>query len=86
MLFKKIKPVTPSLRNKIVVKHLISKKFKKLLINKQKMQGRSIFGKITSHHIGGGNYFKYRNCDYKNFSFKIPCIFLGYDYDNFRSG
>ena len=86
MIFKKIRPICASLRNKLVVYRPRSKKFTKLLILKNRAQGRDLFGNIVSYHKGGGNLFRYRLVDYSYSTFKMPGIFLGYDFDNYRTG
>jgi ribosomal protein L2 len=86
MFFKKIRPISPSLRDKLVVRRLRSKKFTRLLLENKRSQGRNNYGSITSYCKGGGNSFQYRFVDYYNLSLKIPGIFLGYDFDNYRTG
>lgn len=86
MLFKKIKPVCSSLRNKMIVHHYRSKVFKKLCFSINRAQGRGVNGSIISYGKGGGNLFKYRYVDYSLDFLNLPYIFLGYDFDNYRTG
>lgn len=87
MLFKKIKPICPSLRNKMVVSRYRSKVFKKLCFSYKRSQGRDLNGSIISYGKGGGSgLFKYRYVDFSLNFFNIPYIFLGYDFDNYRTG
>ena len=87
MLFKKIRPICASLRDKLVVNRSKSKKFKKLILNLYRAQGRGINGNIISNHKGGGNLFQYRLVDYNyNIFKKTSGVFLGYDFDNYRTG
>lgn len=86
MLFKHITPIAASLRNKIVVNRQRSKKFKGLFISNMRSQGRTLNGQITSRGKGGGNLFQYRNTNYSSIFLKLPGIFLGYDFDNYRTG
>lgn len=86
MIFKKIRPICASLRDKLVVYRPRSKKFTKLLVYVNRAQGRDLFGNIVSYHKGGGNLFRYRLADYYYNTFRMPGIFLGYDYDNYRTG
>ncbi len=87
MLFKKIRPICASLRDKLVVNRSRSKKFKKLILNLYRAQGRGVNGNIISNHKGGGNLFQYRLADYNyNIFKKTSGVFLGYDFDNYRTG
>lgn len=79
MIFKKIKPTTPSqrhliqvntkkllqkLNNKISVKN-ITKSIKKLTKGLNKKSGRNNYGRITVRHRGGGHKRKYRLIEFK---------------------
>lgn len=86
MMFKKIRPICASLRNKMVIQRSRSKKCTKLLYSINRAQGRDFRGHIVSYHKGGGNLFRYRITDYCYNTFRMSGIFLGYDYDNYRTG
>jgi len=86
MHFRHINPISASLRDKIVVRRQRSKKFKGLFIVKLRAQGRTLNGHISSNHKGGGNLFQFRNINYSSTFFNMPGIFLGYDFDNYRTG
>ena len=67
MIFKKQKPITPSLRNLIQLKYTnLSKKpfYKKLIKIKKKSLGKNNTGQITMYHRGGGVKRKYRKIDF----------------------
>lgn len=86
MYFQNIKPICASLRNKVVVNRPKARKLKGLLLTKSRAQGRGVNGKIISRCKGGGNLFRYRNVNYSASNLQMSGIFLGYDFDNYRTG
>lgn len=89
MSIKKIKPITPGQRFKIInsFKEVISSYPKKSLIKgKSKSGGRNNSGKITIKYRGGGKYNKkYRIIDFKRRKFGISAIVKSIEYDPNRS-
>ena len=68
MAVKKLKPVTPGQRNKVIGTFetiTSSEPEKSLLRPLKKTGGRNNTGKMTMRHIGGGHKRKYRVIDFK---------------------
>lgn len=87
MLIKKIKPITPSQRQTILLeKKDLSKKikYKKLIKGFKRSNGRNNSGKITVQHKGGGHKRLYRLINF-NRSKKIEGIISKIVYDPNRS-
>lgn len=88
MSVKKIKPLTPSQRFKIInnfetiTSHM---PVKSLVIGKKKSGGRNNNGKMTMRYMGGGHKKKYRIIDYKRNKFNITGIIKSIEYDPNRS-
>lgn len=78
-LLKKYKPITPSLRQKITIKYLVSKEKNKLTKRIIKNGGRNNQGKITVRHRGGGVKRLYRIIDFKRKSSIITVKNIFYD-------
>ena len=85
---KHYKPITPSLRHRVVIDHkyLSNKKsIKNLSKIKQKNSGRNNQGLITVRHKGGGNKTKYRKVDFLNNIYNIPGKIINIEYDPNRT-
>ncbi|WP_185878158.1 50S ribosomal protein L2 [Blattabacterium cuenoti] len=88
MATKKLKPITPSQRFRIVNKFdQITNSFpeKKLTIGKLKTGGRNNYGRRTMRYIGGGHKKKYRVIDFKRKKFMISATVKSIEYDPNRS-
>ncbi len=88
MAIKKLKPVTPGQRHKIVAVNTgISKvKPEKSLIESIKRSGgRNNTGKMTMRYIGGGHKKKYRIIDFKRDKENVQAEVLTVEYDPNRS-
>lgn len=88
MSIKKIKPLTPSQRFKIIngFEH-ITRNYpeKSLIAGKCKSGGRNNNGKMTMRYIGGGHKKKYRVIDYKRNKFDVSAKIKSIEYDPNRS-
>jgi len=85
---RKLKPMTPGQRHKIVNEYVTvteSTPEKSLLATKKKTGGRNNVGKMTMRHIGGGHKQKYRIVDFKREKFGIPATVKTIEYDPNRS-
>jgi len=85
---RKLKPMTPGQRHKIVNEYATvttSTPEKSLLATKKKSGGRNNTGKMTMRHIGGGHKQKYRIVDFKREKFGIPATVKTIEYDPNRS-
>ena len=85
---RKIKPMTPGQRHKIVNEYATvttSTPEKSLLATKRKSGGRNNTGKMTMRHIGGGHKQKYRIVDFIREKFGIPATVKTIEYDPNRS-
>lgn len=88
MSIKKIKPLTPGQRFKIINNFDdITKQIplKSLSIGKNKSGGRNNQGKMTMRYIGGGHKKKYRIIDYKRNKYNIFATIQSIEYDPNRS-
>ncbi|WP_185851403.1 50S ribosomal protein L2 [Blattabacterium cuenoti] len=88
MSIKKLKPVTPGQRFKIVNKFdqiTVSSPEKYLSKGKCKSGGRNNYGKMTMRYFGGGHKKKYRIIDFKRRKFGISAIVKSIEYDPNRS-
>ncbi|WP_185855876.1 50S ribosomal protein L2 [Blattabacterium cuenoti] len=88
MSVKKLKPITPSQRFRVVNKFdqiTVSHPEKTLVKGKCKSGGRNNFGKMTMRYFGGGHKKKYRIIDFKRKKFGIPGIVKSIEYDPNRS-
>lgn len=88
MSIKKIKPLTPSQRFKVINGFEdISRNYpeKSLIIGKCKSGGRNNNGKMTMRYIGGGHKKKYRIIDYKRNKFDVSAKVKSIEYDPNRS-
>lgn len=85
-IFKKIRPVTPSLRGVKLLQRpfLWNKKFLKVRTKSfSRSFGRNNVGRITVRHRGGGHKKLYRDVDFKRLSTKG--FVEGIEYDPFRT-
>lgn len=88
MSVKKIKPLTPSQRFKVISGFENINKYrpeKSLTIGKSKSGGRNNNGKMTMRYIGGGHKRKYRMIDFKRNKFNISAKVKSIEYDPNRS-
>ena len=87
MIFKKIKPTTPSQRHLIKLKtKFLSKKplLKNQIKGMKNSSGRNNSGKITVFHKGGGSKKKYRIIDFLRIKKSIGII-CSIEYDPYRN-
>lgn len=85
---KNFKPVTPSLRFKVISDFsevTKSRPEKSLTLTLPKSGGRNNRGRITLRHRGGGSKRKYRLIDFKRDRFDTPAEVVGVEYDPNRS-
>ena len=88
MSVKKLKPITPAQRFRIVNGFdaiTTDKPEKSLLSPKKKTGGRNNKGKMTSRFIGGGHKKRYRVIDFKRNKFDVPSEVKSIEYDPNRS-
>lgn len=88
MPVKKLKPITPAQRFRIVngfedITH--RKPEKSLLEPKKRTGGRNNKGKMTTRHIGGGHKKRYRVIDFKRDKFDISAEVKSIEYDPNRT-
>ena len=88
MSVRKLKPITPAQRFRVVNGFdaiTTDKPEKSLLEPKKKSGGRNNKGKMTSRHIGGGHKKRYRVIDFKRNKFEIPAEVKSIEYDPNRT-
>ena len=87
MATKKLKPITPGQRFKVVNTFDVTtdKPEKSLLVVKTRSGGRNKDGKMTMRHLGGGHKKKYRLVDFKRQKHGISAIVKSIEYDPNRS-
>ena len=88
MPVKKLKPITPGQRGKVVNGFdavTTSKPEKSLLVPKKRTGGRNNSGKMTSKFIGGGHKKRYRVIDFKRNRFDDLATVKSIEYDPNRS-
>ncbi len=88
MAVRKLKPITPGQRFRVVNMFdevTTSKPEKSLLASKKKSAGRNKKGRITAPHRGGGHKQKYRIIDFKREKVDVPAIVKSIEYDPNRS-
>ncbi|WP_185850815.1 50S ribosomal protein L2 [Blattabacterium cuenoti] len=88
MSIRKLKPLTPGQRFKIVnnfdqITHSIPDR--NLTRGKSKSGGRNNYGKMTVRYLGGGHKKRYRIIDFKRRKFGITSIVKTIEYDPNRS-
>src|SRR5215831_20914718 len=88
MALKSYNPITPSLRQLVIVDReglWKGKPVKALTRGKKKTGGRNNHGHITSHHMGGGHKQRLRVVDFKRRKFGVPATVERLEYDPNRS-
>lgn len=88
MAVRKLKPITPGQRHKIIggFESITSSTPEKSLVSgKSKSGGRNGSGKMTMRYIGGGHKRKYRVIDFKRDKQGIPATVKSVEYDPNRS-
>ena len=89
MALKTFKPITPSLRQLVIVdRHGLwkGKPVKALTVGKTETGGRNNHGHITAHHRGGGHKRRLRLVDFKRRKFDVAATVERLEYDPNRSG
>ena len=89
MALKSFKPVTPSLRQLVLVDRSDlhkGKPIKALTEGKRKTGGRNNKGRITGPHRGGGHKQRLRTVDFKRRKLDMPATVERLEYDPGRSG
>ncbi|MGM5631383.1 50S ribosomal protein L2 [Apibacter raozihei] len=88
MSVRKLKPITPGQRFRIVNNFeeiTTSKPEKSLLKGAGKSGGRNNTGKMTMRYTGGGHKKRYRDIDFKRNKFGIPATVKSVEYDPNRT-
>jgi len=88
MALKTFKPITPSLRQLVIVdRHGLwkGKPVKSLTTGKSETGGRNNHGRITAHHRGGGHKRRLRLVDFKRRKFNVAGTVERLEYDPNRS-
>ena len=88
MALKTFKPITPSLRQLVIVdRHGLwkGKPVKSLTTGKSETGGRNNHGHITAHHRGGGHKRRYRTVDFKRRRFDVSATVERLEYDPNRT-
>jgi large subunit ribosomal protein L2 len=85
---KKLKPITPGQRFRVVndfEQVTAAKPEKSLVKGKTKSGGRNNSGRMTMRYVGGGHKQKVRSVDFKRDKFGIPATVKSIEYDPLRS-
>ncbi|HIE44726.1 MAG TPA: 50S ribosomal protein L2 [Flavobacteriaceae bacterium] len=88
MALRKLKPVTPGQRFRVVTDFdmvTTSKPEKSLLAPKKRSGGRNSQGRMTTRNIGGGHKKMYRVIDFKRDKDNIPATIKSIEYDPNRT-
>ena len=88
MSVRKLKPITPAQRFRVVNGFdaiTTDKPERSLLAPKKRSGGRNNKGKMTSRHIGGGHKKRYRIIDFKRNKFDVAAEVKTIEYDPNRS-
>lgn len=88
MALKKLKPLTPGQRFKLVSDNkdiTAGKPEKSLLVPVKKSGGRDNTGKMTMRYIGGGHKQQYRIIDFKREKNGVPAVVKTIEYDPNRT-
>ena len=88
MLVRKLKPITPGQRFRVVNEFdtiTTDKPEKSLLVPLKKTGGRNNQGKMTMRYIGGGHKKKYRIVDFKRNKFGVDAKVVSIEYDPNRT-
>lgn len=88
MSVRKLKPITPGQRGRVVNGYdaiTTDKPEKSLLAPKKRSGGRNNSGRMTVRYRGGGHKRRYRTIDFKRNRFDSPAEVLSIEYDPNRS-
>jgi large subunit ribosomal protein L2 len=88
MALKTFRPITPSMRYKVLPKFeeiTKSKPERSLTVAKKKSGGRNNHGRITCRHVGGGHKQRYRIIDFKRKKRGIEAEVIAIEYDPNRT-
>jgi len=88
MGLKKLKPVTPGMRFRVMPDFeeiTAARPEKSLVTDLRKSGGRNNVGKMTMRYMGGGHKRQYRIIDFKRDKFDIPARVATVEYDPNRS-
>jgi large subunit ribosomal protein L2 len=88
MALRKLKPITPGQRHKVISSFddvTTDKPYKPLLAPIKKSGGRNNTGKMTMRYRGGGHKRRYRIIDFKRDKHGVPAIVQTIEYDPNRS-
>jgi large subunit ribosomal protein L2 len=88
MAIKKLRPITPGQRHKVVIDSneiTTSTPEKSLVVSKSRSGGRNHSGKMTMRYIGGGHRKKIRLIDFKRDKFGVPGTVATIEYDPNRT-
>ncbi len=88
MALKNFRPMTPSMRQLVLVDRSElhkGKPVKKLTKGLSKKGGRNNHGRITVRHRGGGHKRSYRTVDFKRRKFDVPATVERLEYDPNRT-
>jgi len=88
MSVRKLKPVTPGQRFRVVndfTSITTSTPEKSLLSSSKRTGGRNAKGRMTIRNVGGGHKGRYRIVDFKRDKFGIPAVVKTIEYDPNRS-
>src|SRR4051812_18550767 len=88
MALKNFRPITPSLRQLVLVDRSElwkGKPVKALTEGLSKTGGRNNTGRITARHMGGGHKRRYRLVDFKRRKFDVPATVERLEYDPNRT-
>jgi large subunit ribosomal protein L2 len=89
MALKSYKPVTPSMRELVIVDRSELHKggpVKALSEGLRKTGGRNNYGRTTARRMGGGHKRRYRIIDFKRRKFDVPATVERLEYDPNRTG
>ena len=85
---KKLKPITPGQRFRVVndfAQVTATKPEKSLVKGKSKSGGRNNQGRMTMRYVGGGHKQKVRSVDFKRDKVGVPATVKAIEYDPLRS-
>ncbi len=88
MSVRKLKPITPGQRNKIIgtfEEITASAPEKSLVFGRKTTGGRNNTGKMTVRNVGGGHKKKFRIIDFKRTKYGVPATVQAIEYDPNRS-
>lgn len=89
MALKQYRPITPSLRQLVIVDRSElwkGKPVKSLTQGLTKSGGRNNTGRVTARRMGGGHKRVYRLVDFKRRKFNVPAVVERLEYDPNRTG